>query len=263
MSTNIHCAWLVPTKDLTALTLLGNELEDLWRKTYADEIATDIAACPWSHKTAKVLFELDPEFAHCKRLAIHALEPVIAMNGTRGVWLMDDIHRETLAFLLQKVMTKEEKMLFSEDAIERLMLTFSDVFEALSKSTPAVVFIPGRNQDTYMVGFGWTRDVWALARSRFQSFSYTNATEMDALSFSKEVQKRVREEQNKDKQYTILQQEQVTRGNEWDEVFETFQSHQYSKCGLTKQFSDPHHSYRVGQIVKSALTLALSNKTSP
>lgn len=122
MSTNIHCAWLVPTQDLTELTKLGNELEKLWLESYIDEAAKDIANWPWTKNTATTLSAIDEGFQHTRRLTRKVLDPLISMYQKYPTWIMDDAQREMRDHLIRTYMTDEDKALFNAEALELLRL---------------------------------------------------------------------------------------------------------------------------------------------
>lgn len=257
MSTNIYNAWLVPTQDLTELTKLGNELEQIWLGSYIDAAASDIAQWPWTKKTAETLSAVDADFLHTKRIAGKVLFPLISLYEKCSTWIIDDGKRGMRDYLIQSHLTEEERALFGDAEMELLCQTLDDIFENQSRSIPGISFVPGRNNSTYMVGYGWTESVRKAVRERYQTFSYTDATDMDASDFSKDIQARVNLEPDRKKRYELVYAAQRERGDAWDEVFHTFGSFQFSKCGLSKKFEDPRYSYSLGLLIGKALELSL------
>lgn len=257
MSTNIFGAWRIPVTDFGELVELGNTLKQLQTLDATEKALLDqLSCCPWAPTSAAKLKEFDPEFKLFPPLARVILEPLLAMRSTASTWVATAEDRRLIQWMIHenvfslerfrplRVLNKEEWALFEQFII--------DVYETLAQDqNPSVIFIKGDNETTYVKSFSLSKPGREYMDAHYERFEYTDATNMEPESFSKEVQEKIAAAATKDEAMEIAYAAQSERGRLWDEALNSHP--RYRDAGLKFSLDQNYPGLAVQHLFKRAL----------
>ena len=259
MSTNIDDAWRIPTNDLAELTSLGRQLREMQSASYVNDIISK-TRFPWHKIAARELKKQDADFNKTARALRIPIIEVIGLQGQSPLWNLPDHLLMYLQNRVHEEMSRAELQL-SDRGIDATVLLAQDVAEEVNRSSTKLVFLKGDAGSTYLKGFGITTAVREYLNKNFQSWEYTDQTEMAVTCFGKYVQERYSAAQNEQEKQKILRDAQHTRGEYWDAALGRFTK--FSEVGLTFSLEDQAPTSSIYKIVAGLLQKAIDDDVSP
>ncbi len=218
MSTKIFDAWRTPQHRISELVSIGGEVQKICSDSLADEMTAAIQQWPWTKQNIVLLLHVEPRQ---KLIAItqSILNRLLEENQSSPTWIADSNMCSTIVERLKK-QCEENSISLNEKEIKALKNLIVDFYEYLARNgNPALTFLEGDDESTYIKGFQLTDAAKAWLDKEFQRFEYTNQCEMNVLDFDADVQKAVSQAKTPKESYAIIAQAQEKRGTQWDVAF--------------------------------------------
>ena len=220
MSTKIFDAWRINSTAIGELVKLGNEIREVQKKSFVDSVYNSLDFCQlaiiFAKKSVEDVEELRPAFAS---IAANVVHKCVLMYGWTPSFTMTDAARSSAEQLLQEEAQKQKISLTTEQK-KILLDVANEVYEIVSRDWQAsLTFLKGDNESIYMKGFNLTRETACFIGSRYQSFEYTDQTEMSASDFDEYTQWYISNAKTEEERYERLIEAQRERGELWERAF--------------------------------------------